>query len=106
MQALITIFSSPKPFSDPHIATIQRNAIQSWLHLGDVVNVLLIGEEPGIEQVVDEYSLDHIPAVDRNQSGTPLVSSIFNLARDRSKSPFMAYVNADILLLPDFIETT
>jgi hypothetical protein len=43
--------------------------------------------------------------VARNEFGTPLVSSIFALARQYSESPLLAYVNADILLLPDFIET-
>jgi len=104
MEAFITIFSAPKPFSDPHIATIQRNAIQSWLHLGEAVDVLLIGEEPGLEQVVKDYSLNYIPGVGRNESGTPLVSSLFSAARNWAKSPHMAYVNADILLLPDFVE--
>jgi len=104
MHPFITIFSAPKPFSDPHIANIQRNAIQSWLHLGEAVDVLLIGEEPGLEQVVNDYSLNYIPAVGRNESGTPLVSSLFSAARNWAKSPYMAYVNADILLLPDFVE--
>jgi hypothetical protein len=27
---LITLFSAPKPFTDPHIALIQRNALHSW----------------------------------------------------------------------------
>ena len=50
----LTIFTSPKPFTDPHIATIQRNAIRSWQSLGEEVEVLLIGEEPGIaEAAVD-----------------------------------------------------
>ena len=31
---LITIFTAPKPFTDPHIDVIQRNAIQSWLQPG------------------------------------------------------------------------
>ena len=44
---LITIFTAPKPFTNPHIDLIQRNAIQSWLHLGDDVNVVMIGNEPG-----------------------------------------------------------
>ena len=35
--------------------------------------------------------------------GTPLVSSIFALARQASDSPFLAYVNGDILLLPDLV---
>ncbi|HMD90324.1 MAG TPA: hypothetical protein VKF38_14265, partial [Anaerolineaceae bacterium] len=36
----------------------------------------------------------------------PLVSSIFELVRGASSSPFLAYVNADILLLPDFVDVT
>jgi len=46
----------------------------------------------------------HLPGVARNSSGTPLVSSIFDLARQNSASPILAYVNADILLMPDFVE--
>ena len=38
-----------------------------------------------------------------NEQGTPLVSSIFANARQASDSPLLAYVNADILLLPDFL---
>ena len=30
----ITIFTAPKPFTDPHIDLIQRNAIRSWRDLG------------------------------------------------------------------------
>lgn len=103
---LITIFSTPKPFTIPHIATIQRNAIQSWLHLGSEVEVLLVGEEQGLTEVASEYGVRMLPHVKRNESGTPLVSSIFTLARAASDSPFLAYVNADILLLPDLVEAT
>jgi hypothetical protein len=42
--SLITLFSAPKPFTDPHIAMIQRNAIYSWTLLPDV-EVILLGEE-------------------------------------------------------------
>ena len=42
---LLTVFSAPKPFTNPHIALIQRNALQSWLNLGDGVEVLLVGDE-------------------------------------------------------------
>ncbi len=45
--AFLTIFTAPKPFTDPHIKIIQRNAIQSWMHLQDVT-VMLIGDEPGL----------------------------------------------------------
>ncbi|MCX8063207.1 MAG: hypothetical protein N3D16_11555 [Anaerolineales bacterium] len=104
MPKLITLFSAPKPFTNPHINLIQRNAIQSWLHLGEEVEVFLIGEENGLAEVAREYNLVHLPEVKRNDKGTPLVNSIFELARAASQSPLMAYVNADILLLPDFVQ--
>ncbi len=99
----LTIFSAPKPFTDPHINMIQRNALQSWQHLSDDVEVILIGDEEGLADVANEYKMRHLPNVARNEWGTPLVSSIFGLAREASQSPLMAYVNADVLLMPDFV---
>ncbi len=103
--SLLTIFTAPKPFTDPHINTIQRNAIQSWLHLGPEIEVLLVGDEAGMRQVADEYDVRQLPEVTCNESGTPLVSSIFSLGRQASQAPLLAYLNADILLLPDFVES-
>ncbi|MDD5368451.1 MAG: hypothetical protein PHQ40_05155 [Anaerolineaceae bacterium] len=100
----LTIFSAPKPFTDPHIDTIQRNAICSWLQLGAEVEVILIGEEAGLAEAAAQLGVRHLPQVQRNAQGTPLVSSIFDLAREHSSSPLLAYVNADILLFPDFVE--
>ncbi len=102
--SLISLFTAPKAFSDPHIALIQRNAIRSWMHLGAEVQVLLIGDEPGMQAVASEFGLRQLTQVRRNDSGTPLVSSIFELARQSSQSPLLAYVNADVILLPEFVE--
>jgi hypothetical protein len=99
----LTIFTAPKPFTDPHIAIIQRNAIRSWTCLGAEVEVLLVGEEDGLAEAAADYSLCLLPNVARNEHGTPLVSSIFGLARQASASPLLAYVNADVLLLPDLV---
>ncbi|HSF82428.1 MAG TPA: hypothetical protein VLA49_14410 [Anaerolineales bacterium] len=99
----LTIFSAPKPFTNPHIALIQRNAIQSWLGLGAQVEVLLVGEEEGLAQAAQELGVCHLPEVTRNEPGTPLVSSIFALAREHSQSPLMMYTNADMLFLPDLL---
>lgn len=101
----ITIFTAPKPFTNPHIAILQRNAIRSWLALGPAVEVLLIGEEEGLAEAAAEFGVRHLPAVARNDLGTPLIPSIFDLARQAGSAPLLAYVNADILLLPDFVET-
>ena len=100
----MTIFSAPKPFTDPHINTIQRNAIQSWMHLGPDVEVFLIGDEEGLAQAAEEFGVRHFPQAATNDAGTPLIGSIFQLARENSSAPLLAYVNGDILLLPGFVE--
>ena len=100
----LTIFTAPKPFTNPHIALIQRNAIRSWLALGPRVEVILIGEEEGLAEAAAEFGVKHLPNVARNANGTPLVNSMFALARQHSSSPLLACVNADILLMPDFAQ--
>lgn len=100
----LTIFTAPKPFVNSHIAMIQRNAIRSWKHLEGDVRVLLVGQEQGLEETALELEVEHLADVARNDHGTPLVSSIFSLARENSKSPILAYLNADIMLLPDSID--
>ena len=102
-QPLITLFSAPKPFTHPHIATIQRNAIRSWTMLGKAVEVVLLGDEEGMAEAARELGVRHIANVKRNELGTPLISSLFDTARSLNQSPLLAYVNADILLLPDFL---
>lgn len=100
----LTIFSAPKPFTNPHIALIQRNAIRSWTNLGEQVEVILLGDEPGLVEAAAELGVRHIREVARTAGGTPLVSSMFDLARRNSASPLLACVNADIVLMPDFVE--
>jgi len=101
----ITIFSAPKPFTDPHINLIQRNAIQSWVHLGEFVDVVLVGNEEGVMDVAAEYNVKFMPDVKRSAWGTPLISSIFSVAKKASDCPLLVYVNADILFPPSFSKT-
>jgi hypothetical protein len=105
MTALLTIFSAPKPFSDTHINLIQRNAILSWKKLGKDVEIALVGGEEGIKEVAHELKVTHFAGVKTNREGTPLISSIFELGRSLDQSPLLAYINADILLLSDFLAT-
>ncbi|MBP7227821.1 MAG: hypothetical protein KA988_01805 [Longilinea sp.] len=100
---LLTIFTAPKPFVNPHIVTIQRNAIASWKALGPMVSILLIGDEPGIQAAAADFGADWVAQVRRNSQGTPFIPALFEAARQRSAAPLLAYVNADILLMPDFV---
>lgn len=98
----VAIFTMPKSFADPHINLIQRNAIQSWQSLGDTVEVILIGDDPGIAEAAIEFDIRHHVEVDRNGFGTPLVSHAFHIAKDLTDAEVLVYCNADTILLPDF----
>lgn len=102
-EPLVTFFTAPKPFTNPHINIIQRNAIQSWIRLGDKVQVLLLGNDAGVDQVAREFKVIHLPQVRCNEKGTPLISSMFALAREHSSSPFLCIINTDILVMPDML---
>lgn len=102
---LISLFTAPKPFTDPHISMIQRNAIRNWKALGPQVEIWLVGDEEGVAEAAAEFEVGYISDVKRNSSGTPRIDSIFDQVRKVSQAPLLAYVNADILLFPDFIET-
>jgi hypothetical protein len=100
----LTVFTAPKPFTNPHIAKIQRNAIQSWMHIGAEVEVLLMGNEQGMAEVASEFQIRHFPGVKCSEQGTPYISSMFETAREVSDAPYLAILNADIILMPDFVE--
>lgn len=100
---MITLFSCPKAFKN-QFDTIQRNAIESWLSLGKNVDIVLVGQEEGMEEVCKEYKIKHIRNIERNEYGTPLVKSIVTQAENNSENELMCYVNADIVILKDFIE--
>jgi hypothetical protein len=101
---MLTIFTAPKPFQGL-IDVIQRNAIGSWVQLGSAVEVFLIGEEVGIADAAAEIGVQHFPDVEKNEEGTPLVSSIFQIARDHSRHEILCFVNADVILLDDLLES-
>jgi hypothetical protein len=103
----ITLFSAPKPFTNPHVAIIQRNAIRSWALLPEV-EVILLGEEEGLAQAAKELGVLHFPNVACSENGIPLISSMFQLVRDagqRSNGSLLCIINADMILLSDFVQT-
>ena len=100
---MITLFAIPRAFVGDS-ADIQRTALTSWTRLGDDVEILLIGDDEGVAEAAATASVSHISTVDKTEYGTPLLSSAFALAREASTRRLLAYVNADIVLLPDFVQ--
>ncbi|GAB4540147.1 MAG: hypothetical protein Fur002_06370 [Anaerolineales bacterium] len=100
---LLTLFTSPKPFTDPHIAMIQCNAVRSWTLLPDV-EIFLMGAEDGLPEAARELGVRHFSDAKKNEKGTPLISSMLQLARQHGTGELLCIINADMILLPDFLE--
>jgi hypothetical protein len=100
---VITVFALPKAFQG-HFGVIQRNAITSWTRLSPRPEIILFGNELGTAEIARQLGLRHVPGVRRSEYGTPLVNDLFEKAQDLATFSTLCYVNADILLLSDFMK--
>ena len=100
---MISIFTLPKSFKD-HTGLIQRNAIKSWKILSPEIDIILFGDDEGVEDFAKEMNLRYGGPLKRNASGTPMMDDMFAKASSMAKFSSMCYINADIILLGDFME--
>ena len=63
----------------------------------------MLGNEPGTAAIAEEVDALHLPEIARNEYGTPYVASCFQMACAESPTGLLAYVNADIILMKDFV---
>jgi hypothetical protein len=99
---MVTIFTIPKAFKG-HNAVIQWNAIKSWTKLEPRPEIILFGKDEGTAEVAREFGLRHVAETASNEYGTPLVNHLFANAEAEASFAGMCYVNADIILLGDFL---
>jgi len=99
----LTLVTAPKPFRDTGISARQYNAISSWTQLGGV-EVFLLGDDEGLAEAASALGVRHLPGVRRNENGTPLVSSMVDLARRYAQSDLLCLINADMILMGDAVE--
>lgn len=100
---MLTFFAIPKHFHGK-LAVIQRNAIISWTLLEPRAEIMLFGDEEGTAEIAAELGLVHISEVTRNTNGTPLASDLFERAQKMAENDLLCYINADIILLEDFLK--
>ena len=100
---MLTLFAIPKPFRG-NIGVIQHNAIQSWKRMCHACEIILFGSDEGTAQIASELGVKHVPDVATNEHGTPLVNDIFEKAQRIASYDVLTYVNADIILMSDFIQ--
>ena len=99
-----SVFAVPKPFHG-HIGIIQHNALQSWKELSITREVILLGDEEGVADAALSIGAKHKNSIARDAFGTPLVDNAFEIAQNASTTDWMCYVNADIILMPEFAQS-
>jgi hypothetical protein len=101
----VTIFATPKRFTG-QFDRIQRNAIESWIALGPAVEVILIGDDDGTAAICREHGLQHVANVATTDGGIPLLSDLWRIGQQHAQAPIACFVNADIILMDDFVAAT
>lgn len=76
----------------------------SWSCLRPRPEIILVGNEEGTREVARELGLLHVPDIERNECGTPLLSSAFAAARSQATWNTLCYINTDIILMPEFTQ--
>jgi hypothetical protein len=99
----IAIVAAPKPFRG-HTGVIQRNALRSWRALGAGVEIVLAGTVEGLDGIAGEIGASAIGDIAAGVDGPPRVDQLFAKARDATPADLLAYVNSDIILLPDWLQ--
>ena len=99
---ILSLFSVPKPFVGD-AAIIQHNAIASWTRLQGDCEIVLLGNDPGMAEVAARHGVRHEPTLPINELGTPLLGEVFSRMNTVARSAILGFVNADIILLSDFI---
>jgi hypothetical protein len=99
---VLTVFSIPKAFTG-HVGVIQRNAVRSWAALGEDVQVVLVGDDPGVAEAARDLGVAHAPTVARSDRGTPRIDDAFATVDRIAEHPLRCFVNADVVLLDDLL---
>ena len=99
---MLTLFAIPKAF-EGHAGVIQRNALASWAALGTEVQIVLLGDDPGVAEAAREVGAGHISAITRSDLGTPRLDDALVRVEEVARYPLRCFLNADVVLLDDFL---
>ena len=102
MIPLLTLFTTCKPFKG-EFGRIQRNALQSWAQLTPACEIIVFGDETGVDECCKEFGLRHIRDIPRTEYGTPLLDGLFQVADGVASTNMIGFVNADIMLTMDLL---
>lgn len=96
----LTLFTTCKPFIGEALQT-QTNALITWA--AHDFPFMICGQEEGTADAAAKFGAQHIREIECNDKGFPYIRSIFSEAERNSSTPWMAYVNSDIILTRELV---
>lgn len=81
----------------------QRNALTSWAHIEPRPDVTVWGNEAGAFDICNELGFRHGRGLDR-MDGLPMLDCLFKKAQQESQTDYIAFMNADVLVLDGLME--
>ncbi len=100
---MLTLFSTPRPFKGS-FNRIQRNSIESWKAVCPDCQIILFEDEDGTtSKIAEELRVECVKNRESSKFGTPLLSSLFDIAKEKSKHEIIVQISTDIILTNDFL---
>ncbi|MCK4818490.1 glycosyl transferase family 2, partial [bacterium] len=75
-----------------------------WTKFVPQCDIILMGDDDGVAETAQELNVKHVPSIEKNEYGTPLLSSAFDSAKELAKNNILMYANADVIFFQDLIE--
>jgi hypothetical protein len=68
------------------------------------IEIILFGDDKGVAETAKEFNCRHVSEIVKNEFGTPLLNDIFVKAEKIASFSKIVYVNADIILMSNFLK--
>ena len=88
------MFSTAKAFHG-HSAIIQRNALESWRRLDPSIEIILMGDDPGLAEICHELHLLYEPHIECQANGAKTLRSVFAPAQQMARHDHVCYCKCD-----------
>jgi hypothetical protein len=99
---MLTLFTIPRALAG-HAGVIQNNAIASWSRLGSGCETIVFGDDAGVAEAAARHGARHVPEIQRNLAGTPILTDVFARAEALANHEMLCFVNSDIILFGDIL---
>lgn len=100
---MLTLLTSAKSLSGV-CGKIPRTAFENWRRSCPNAEIVFFGGDKGGDAFCKELGIKRVAVVKATEMGVPLFTSVVDWARTNAQYELQVYLNADILLPPDFCD--